>query len=147
MCDGFVGNVLLKTVEGLSRDIFGYLREEIKKDFKARLASPLFRSIFKKISASLDESEYGGSLLLGLKGVCFKCHGSSREKAINQALINQVYPFMQKKINKNRRSTQAELLVERQSMQSATAVGIVSTGRPYPLAELISILKILWIPR
>jgi len=100
VCDGFVGNVLLKTVEGLSRDIFGYLREEIKKDFKARLASPLFRSIFKKISASLDESEYGGSLLLGLKGVCFKCHGSSREKAINQALINQVYPFMQKKINK-----------------------------------------------
>lgn len=100
VCDGFVGNVLLKTIEGFARDVFGYLRKEIKNDFKARLASPLFRPIFKRISSSLDESEHGGSLLLGLKGVCFKCHGSSREKAIAQALIKQVYPFVNNSANK-----------------------------------------------
>jgi glycerol-3-phosphate acyltransferase PlsX len=100
VCDGFVGNVLLKTIEGFARDVFGYLRKEIKNDLKARLASPLFRPIFKRISSSLDESEHGGSPLLGLKGVCFKCHGSSREKAIAQALIKQVYPFVNNGANK-----------------------------------------------
>ncbi|MGI6317122.1 MAG: phosphate acetyltransferase PlsX [Dethiobacteria bacterium] len=100
VCDGFVGNVLLKTIEGFARDVFGYLRKEIKNDFKTRLVSPLFKPIFKRISSSLDESEYGGSLLLGLKGVCFKCHGSSREKAIAQALVKQVYPFVHNGANK-----------------------------------------------
>ncbi len=100
VCDGFVGNVLLKTIEGFAGGFFGYLRKETKNNFKARLAYPLFRPIFKKISSSFDESEYGGSLLLGLKGVCFKCHGASREKAIAQALVKQVCPFVYHSANK-----------------------------------------------
>lgn len=110
VCDGFVGNVLLKTIEGFARDVFGHLRKEIKNDFKVRLASPLFRPIFKRISSSLDESEHGGSLLLGLKGVCFKCHGSSREKAITQALIKQVYPFVHNSANKKIEDALSEIL-------------------------------------
>ncbi|MDO9534599.1 MAG: phosphate acyltransferase PlsX [Bacillota bacterium] len=100
VCDGFVGNVMLKTIEGMARDIFAYLRQEIKKDPKAYHASEMLNPIFEKIRSSLDESEYGGGLLIGLKGVCFKCHGASKEKAITQALLKQVYPFLKKNTNK-----------------------------------------------
>lgn len=99
VCDGFVGNVLLKTIEGMSRDIFAYLKREIKKDFKARLASTMLLPVFQKVRSSLDESEHGGGLLIGVKGVCFKCHGSSRERAIMQAILKQVYPFISKNTN------------------------------------------------
>jgi len=100
VCDGFVGNVLLKTIEGMARDIFAYMRQEIKKDQKAYHASEMLSPIFEKIRSSLDESEHGGGLLIGLKGVCFKCHGSSKEKAITQALLKQVYPFLKQNTNK-----------------------------------------------
>jgi phosphate acyltransferase len=100
VCDGFVGNVMLKTIEGMARDIFAYMRQEIKKDQKAYHASEMLSPIFEKIRSSLDESEHGGGLLIGLKGVCFKCHGSSKEKAIAQALLTQVYPFLKKNTNK-----------------------------------------------
>ncbi len=99
VCDGFVGNVLLKTIEGLSRDIFAYLRREINKDFKARVASTMLLPVFQKVRSNLDESEYGGGLLIGVKGVCFKCHGSSRERAIMQTILKQVYPFINKNTN------------------------------------------------
>lgn len=89
VCDGFVGNVLLKTIEGVSRDIFAFLKEEIKKDIKARLASTLLLSAFKRVRTSLDDSEHGGALLIGVKGVCIKCHGSSQGKAISQAILRQ----------------------------------------------------------
>lgn len=100
VCDGFVGNVLLKTIEGMARDIFAYLQQEIRKDPKVYLASAMLTPIFKKIRSSLDESEHGGGLLIGLKGACFKCHGASKERAITQALLKQVYPFLKKNINK-----------------------------------------------
>lgn len=100
VCDGFVGNVLLKTIEGVSRDIFAYLRDEIKKDIKARVASTLLLSVFKRVRNSLDESEHGGALLIGVKGVCIKCHGSSKEKAITQAILRQVYPLINNRTNK-----------------------------------------------
>ena len=99
VCDGFAGNVLLKAIEGFSRDIFAYLRKEINRSFQARLASALLSPVFKKVRSTLDESEYGGGLLIGVKGACFKCHGSSREKAITQAILKQVYPFVIKKTN------------------------------------------------
>ncbi|NMB35099.1 MAG: phosphate acyltransferase PlsX [Firmicutes bacterium] len=99
VCDGFTGNVLLKTIEGLSGDLFAFLDQEIKKDLKARDAQSAFRPVMQKIQAVLDESEYGGSLLIGVKGACFKCHGSSREKAIRQAILKQVYPFVSRNTN------------------------------------------------
>jgi len=99
VCDGFVGNVLLKTIEGVSRDLFAYLRQEIRKDFKARIASTMLGSAFKRARSKLDETEYGGALLIGVGGVCIKCHGDSREKAIYQALLKQAYPLVKKNVN------------------------------------------------
>ncbi len=98
ICDGFVGNIMLKTIEGISRDMFGFLQEEIKRDFKARIASTMLFSIFNRVRANLDESEYGGAQLIGVKGACIKCHGASKEKTIKQALLRQVYPLVQNNI-------------------------------------------------
>jgi glycerol-3-phosphate acyltransferase PlsX len=100
VCDGFAGNVLLKTIEGLSRDIFAYLRREMNSSFKTRIASAMLIPVFRKVRSNLDESEHGGGLLIGVKGACFKCHGSSREKAITQAILKQVYPFISKNTNR-----------------------------------------------
>jgi glycerol-3-phosphate acyltransferase PlsX len=100
ICDGFGGNVLLKSIEGVSRDIFSYLHAEIKKDIKARVASTLLLSVFKRVRANLDESEHGGALLIGVKGVCIKCHGASNGKTIAQALLKQVYPFVNNMTNR-----------------------------------------------
>ncbi len=99
VCDGFVGNVLLKTIEGVSRDIFALLKEEIKKDIKARLASTLLLSVFRRVRTSLDDSEHGGALLIGVKGVCIKCHGSSQGKAISQAIFRQAMVTVNNKTN------------------------------------------------
>lgn len=99
VCDGFVGNVLLKTIEGVSRDLFAFLKEEIQKDFKARLASTMLFSVFRRARASLDESEYGGAMLIGVKGACIKCHGASQSKAIMHALTKQAHPIVRNQTN------------------------------------------------
>ena len=99
ICDGFVGNVLLKTIEGVSRDMFAFLKEEIRKDIKARVASTMLLSVFKRVRNSLDDSEHGGALLIGVKGVCIKCHGSSSAQAISQALLRQVIPTLKNRTN------------------------------------------------
>ena len=99
VCDGFTGNVLLKTIEGLSSDLFAFLYQEINKDPEARTALAAIRPAMQKAQSALDESEHGGSLLIGVKGACFKCHGSSKEKAIKQAILKQVYPFISKNTN------------------------------------------------
>ncbi len=99
VCDGFVGNVLLKTIEGVSRDMFAFLKEEIRKDIMARLASTMLLSVFKRVRNSLDDSEHGGALLIGVKGACIKCHGSSSGRAISQAILKQAMPTVKHKTN------------------------------------------------
>ena len=99
VCDGFTGNVLLKTIEGMSRDLIAFLYQEISKNLQAQAALDRFQPAIRKIRATLDESEHGGGLLIGVKGVCFKCHGSSREKAITQAILKQICPFISKNTN------------------------------------------------
>jgi len=99
VCDGFVGNVLLKSIEGISRDLFAYLKEEINRDFLAKIASTMLLSVFNRVRSKLDESEHGGAPLIGIDGICIKCHGSSREKSISQALLKQVYPLVKNKAN------------------------------------------------
>ncbi len=98
ICDGFVGNIMLKAIEGISRDMFAFLREEIKQDLKARIASTMLFSIFNRVRANFDETEHGGAQLIGVNGACIKCHGASKEKTIKQALIKQAYPLVQNNI-------------------------------------------------
>ncbi|MEW5920680.1 MAG: phosphate acyltransferase PlsX [Bacillota bacterium] len=100
ICDGFAGNVMLKAMEGITREIFFYLRTQIEGNLQEGVVSPLLSPLMQKLRADLDEAEYGGALLIGVNGVCIKCHGASRRKAVTQALIRQAYPLVQREINK-----------------------------------------------
>ncbi|NLC52110.1 MAG: phosphate acyltransferase PlsX [Firmicutes bacterium] len=100
VCDGFAGNILLKTTEGVSKGIFATLREEFSRSLLTRSASALLLPALRRIRSKLDESEYGGAPLLGVNGICIKCHGSSKAKAIKQALLNQAYPMVVSQTNK-----------------------------------------------
>ncbi len=84
VCDGFVGNVVLKLVEGLSHGIFETIQHEIAQE-SAELAER-FKPVVKTIWARHDYSEYGGAPLLGVDGVCIICHGSSDRRAIKNAV-------------------------------------------------------------
>jgi len=86
ICDGFVGNIVLKTVEALAKDMFGYLRAELLKTPLRRLGGLLARGTFGTIARRLDPDAYGGAPLLGLNASVMKAHGSSRERAIMNAV-------------------------------------------------------------
>lgn len=98
VCDGFVGNVLLKITEGLSRCILNILREEALSKPRFRLGAALFRPALHRLRNRMDASEYGGALLAGVRGVCIKCHGSSRARAIEQALLHQALPMVRRNL-------------------------------------------------
>ena len=87
VCDGFVGNVMLKFAEGLGELFTGLLRSEIERGgWRAKLGAGLLRPTFQRFRRRLDYSEYGGALLLGVNGLCVISHGSSRAPAIFNAI-------------------------------------------------------------
>ncbi len=99
VCDGFVGNILLKTLEGLVAGLFGSLKEAMMADLKGKVAASLLRPELSKLKASLDYTEYGGAPLLGAAGVCIKAHGSSNARAIRSAIVNQAYQYARQNVN------------------------------------------------
>ena len=87
VCDGFVGNVLLKTSEGLSDAMFKLLRSEIGRSSPfGKLGYSLMKETLLRFKKRVDYSEYGGAPLLGVNGITVICHGSSTPKAIKNAL-------------------------------------------------------------
>ncbi len=82
VCDGFVGNVALKTSEGLAKLVNTSLRESLKSTVTSQVGAMLSQKAFKAFKSRLDYSEYGGAPLLGLRGVCVVGHGSSNERAV-----------------------------------------------------------------
>jgi phosphate acyltransferase len=86
VCDGFVGNVVLKLSEGLAEAVGKMLKEEIKKSTVAKIGYLLSRGAFNRFKKKIDYSEYGGAPLLGIDGVCMICHGGSNVKAIKNAI-------------------------------------------------------------
>jgi phosphate acyltransferase len=82
VCDGFVGNVALKTSEGLARLVRDLLRQSLNSTVTAQVGALLSRKAFDDFKKRLDYSEYGGAPLLGIRGVCIVNHGSSNERAI-----------------------------------------------------------------
>ncbi|MDQ6808509.1 MAG: phosphate acyltransferase PlsX [Verrucomicrobiota bacterium] len=86
VCDGFVGNVILKTCESIGDAIFKWLKHELMRS-KVRMAGAwLARNAFKSIKKKVNYEEYGGSLLLGVNGICIIAHGASTPLAIKNAL-------------------------------------------------------------
>ena len=87
VCDGFVGNVVLKFAEGLVGVVTQLLKEGIKESgLFAKLGALLVYPVFKKLKKRLDHTENGGAPLLGVNGVFMICHGSSRSKEILTAI-------------------------------------------------------------
>ena len=87
VCDGFVGNIVLKTMEGSVELVLDSMRQIVDKDWRAGLGMWLAKSMFKKLfNEKLDPSAYGGAPLLGLNHIAIVCHGSSNEKAIFNAI-------------------------------------------------------------
>lgn len=86
VCDGFVGNVVLKVAEGMADAISQMLKTEIEKSFLAKIGYLLSRSAFKSFKKRIDYAEYGGAPLLGIQGAGMICHGGSNAKAIMNAV-------------------------------------------------------------
>lgn len=99
VCDGFVGNILLKSIEGMAAGMFGQLKEAFSANLKSKLAAAVLLPELKKMKKKLDYAEYGGAPLLGVDGVAIKGHGSSKARAIRSAIVTQAYPFAKQNVN------------------------------------------------
>ncbi len=85
ICEGFVGNIILKLTEGLAEGIFRFLGTELARQKPELL--PHFKPVVESIYAKHDYNEYGGAPLLGVNGTCIICHGSSDARAIKNAIV------------------------------------------------------------
>lgn len=97
VCDGFVGNVILKLYEGAVANIFDILKTGIMSSFRTKLGGILLKPVFKKFKKDFDYKEYGGAAFLGVNGICIKAHGSSDAKAFKNA-IKQATIFYENKV-------------------------------------------------
>jgi len=86
VCDGFVGNVALKTMEGMASALGQFLKNEIEKSAMAKLGVLLAGGAIRQVKKRMDYTEYGGAPLLGVKGGVVICHGSSDAKAMKNAI-------------------------------------------------------------
>ncbi len=86
VCDGFVGNIVLKTCESLAVAMFSMLKRELMRNPKRQIGAYLTQNAFHAIRRRMDPEVHGGAPLLGFNGIVFKAHGSSRERAIASAL-------------------------------------------------------------
>jgi phosphate acyltransferase len=98
VCDGFVGNVALKSIEGAAKLVSVLLREALKSTVTSQVGALLSRKAFNEFKKRLDYSEYGGAPLLGVRGVCIVGHGSSNERAIMNG-IRVAAEFAQAEVN------------------------------------------------
>ncbi len=86
VCDGFVGNVILKFMEGVATTLLGMIKTEITADFKSKAGALLSKGAFKRVKKTMDYSEVGGAPLLGVNGCVIKAHGSCNAHAIACAI-------------------------------------------------------------
>jgi phosphate acyltransferase len=98
VCDGFTGNVALKTSEGLVETMLQLMKEELSRNLQAKLGAFLSMDSFRRLKKRLDYSEYGGAPLIGLRGICIICHGRSSANAIKNA-IRVAKEFAENKVN------------------------------------------------
>ncbi len=98
VCDGFVGNVVLKYTEGLASSLMSMLKTELTADFKSKIGAALSMNAFRRFKKKMDYKEVGGAPLLGINGCVIKAHGSSDAKAFSSA-IRQAVSFVHGNVN------------------------------------------------
>lgn len=100
VCDGFVGNILLKTSEGVAESITKIIKRSVRKSPIAIAGALLMRRVFKSLKKQVDYAEYGGAPLLGIKGCAIIGHGKSNSKAVKNAIF-QAITFSNSNINED----------------------------------------------
>lgn len=100
VCDGFVGNALLKFAEGIGEMIFSVIKSEVNQSFKAKLGMILTGSVLRNLRKRIDYAEYGGAPLLGINGACIIGHGRSDAYAIKNA-IRVASEFVSHRVNEH----------------------------------------------
>ncbi|MCF6341140.1 MAG: phosphate acyltransferase PlsX [Sulfurimonas sp.] len=100
VCDGFVGNLVLKASEGVASTISGLIKEYIRKSPIAITGALLMRKVFRLLKKQIDYAEIGGAPLIGIKGCAIVSHGKSNSKAIENA-IYQAINYVDTGVNKH----------------------------------------------
>ncbi|MEI8292866.1 MAG: phosphate acyltransferase PlsX [bacterium] len=86
VCDGFTGNIFLKTVEGLAKSMVSWIKDEIGKNPLRMFGALLSKGAFQAVKKRTSTDEYGGTPLLGVNGICIKAHGNSSALALRNAI-------------------------------------------------------------
>src|SRR5690606_1540221 len=95
VCDGFSGNILLKTSEGVAKTFIDRLKQEFTRTWWSKLAAAVLKPGLKRFARELDYKEHGGAPLLGLSGPIIKAHGSSDARAVYHA-VRQARLFVER---------------------------------------------------
>jgi len=90
VCDGFIGNLVLKTSEGVASTISFFIKEYIRKSPIAITGALLMKKVFKLLKKEIDYAEIGGAPLIGIKGCAIVSHGKSNSKAIKNAIFQAI---------------------------------------------------------
>ncbi|SFV90118.1 Phosphate:acyl-ACP acyltransferase PlsX [hydrothermal vent metagenome] len=91
VCDGFTGNILLKTSEGVVTTVFALMKQYIRKSLPAKIGALMMRKkVFVNMKKEVDKDEYGGAPLLGVNGCTIISHGASNAKAIKNAIFQAI---------------------------------------------------------
>ncbi|OWZ84188.1 phosphate acyltransferase PlsX [Natranaerobius trueperi] len=98
VCEGFLGNVLLKFMEGFGKDMFNTMKNEFTSSLTGQLGAMLLKPNLKNLKNRFDYSEYGGAPFLGINGILVKSHGSSDDLAIKNAINKQSYHLAKENI-------------------------------------------------
>jgi glycerol-3-phosphate acyltransferase PlsX len=126
VCDGFVGNVVLKSVEGLARMLSGVIREEFKRNWLTLLAGAFSLPVIGRLRKRVDNRRYNGAALLGLRGVVIKSHGSADVYAYGFALQRAREAVVSKLLERTARAV-AQITKRHQACGAATAPGEAGT--------------------
>ena len=118
VCDGFVGNVALKTSEGLAQMLASSLRSEFKRNWLTKIAALIAISVLNNFKKRFDHRRYNGAILLGLKGISVKSHGSADELSFGNA-IARAYDAAQNRV--------LERISERLAQTNAASSAAVET--------------------
>ncbi|MGB9808067.1 MAG: phosphate acyltransferase PlsX [Thermosulfidibacteraceae bacterium] len=125
VCDGYIGNLVLKVSES-AEDYVSYLLEKLyTSDILSKIAFLLVRKKFVKLKKSIDYREYGGAPLIGVNGVCVIAHGSSNDVAISNAILRAV-ELVEARIN-HRIKSYFERLTEEHVVRTEERISIIAT--------------------
>jgi glycerol-3-phosphate acyltransferase PlsX len=108
VCDGFVGNVILKLTEGVAWNLFQMIKQKFTEGVVPQLGALLLSGKLKELKSASDYSEYGGAPILGIKGAIVKMHGSSNAQAVKNTILKAV-PYMENEVVRHIESAVLEL--------------------------------------